>query len=416
MFRLSEKYQIDRRIQKCDYIRYSPSEISKKNTANSQIYINIPREDSLISLLKSYIDPNFDVLNATTNNRYADGADIWLINLGKIALFSNFKLTTSSGKHLEKIDHALIVSLKYKLLTSSRDSDDLSIGFDRDRKRRKRELSNNKNIKGKYHSRIYLKDIIGFAEHQEKATYGLGCKLTLTRSSDNAVLNKTNTTAIGKIKINSIEWYVPHYTASLKEQGILMNQITDKIPTELQYVERSVFMKEVNTQSLWSFELGTQEGVNVPIWIIVGFQQSDRQHDQNLNNDTFYRPPVTSAQCIIGNEKYPDSAISLNYNDDDNSQGYGLIKQAFKDLTKDDILEPYISDNDFRSSNDGHNVGYNLYVFDIRYQKKFESAQPIKVEFKSDGVIPAGIYGYSLVLTNKLISISSDVQRMFELN
>ena len=59
--------------------------------------------------------------------------DIWLINLGAIALFSNFKLTTSSEKHLENIDHAHIVSLMYKLLTSSRDSDDLSIGFDRDR-------------------------------------------------------------------------------------------------------------------------------------------------------------------------------------------------------------------------------------------------------------------------------------------
>ena len=59
-----------------------------------------------------------------------------------------------------------------------------------------------------------------------------------------------------------------------------------------------------------------------------------------------------------------------------------------------------MSDNDFRSSNDGHNIGYNLYIFDIRYQKNFESAQPIKIEFKFGGVVPAGIYGYALVLTN----------------
>ena len=194
-----------------------------------------------------------------------------------------------------------------------------------------------------------------------------------------------------------------------------MKQITDKIPTELRYVERSVFMTEVNTQNLWIFELGTQEGINVPIWIIVGFQQSDRQHDQNLNNDTFYRPPVTNAQCIIGTEKYPDSAILINYNDDDYSQGYGLIKQAFKDLTKHDILEPYISDNDFRSSNDGNNIGFNLYVFNIRYQKNFESVQPINVEFEFDGAVPAGIYGYALVLTNRIISISSDGQRHFDI-
>ena len=55
-------------------------------------------------------------------------------------------------------------------------------------------------------------------------------------------------------------------------------------------------MKEVKTQNLWSFELGSQEGINIPIWNIVAFQQSDRQHDQNSNNDTFYRPLVTNAQ------------------------------------------------------------------------------------------------------------------------
>ena len=153
-----------------------------------------------------------------------------------------------------------------------------------------------------------------------------------------------------------------------------MKQITDKIPTELRYVERSVFMEEVNTQNLWSFELGTQEGVNVPIWIIVGFQQRERQDSQNLANDTFYRPPVTSAQCIIGTEKYHDSAILLNYNDDESSQGYGWIKEAFKALTKDDILQPYISENDIKSSNDGDNIGYKLYVLNTSHQKNFESA------------------------------------------
>ena len=105
----------------------------------------------------------------------------------------------------------------------------------------------------------------------------------------------------------------------------------------------------------------------------------------------------------------------MNYNDDDYSQGYGQIKEAFKSLTKDDLLQPYISNSDFRSSNDVDNIGYNIYAFDIRYQKDFESSQPIKVEFKFGGVVPVGIYGYALVLTNKLISISSDGQRMFDL-
>ena len=415
MFKLNEKNEIDRKNLKCDYIRYSPSGVSTINTTNSQIYMNIPREDSVISLLNSFIEINFDVLKAATSNRYADADDIRLFNLGPIALFSNYKLTTSSGKHLKNIDHSHIVSLMYRLLSSSRDSDDLSIGFDRSRDRRKRELLNNKTQKDKFHLRIYLKDVFVFAEHQKTGTFGLSYQLTLRRNTDNAVLNKTDATNNAKIVINGIEWYVPHYIPSLEDYNKLQIQLKQKTPTNLHYPERLVFMKEVNTQNFWTFELGTQEGVNVPIWIYVAFQQYDRQHDQTLNNDTFYRMPVTSAQCIIRTEKYPDRAILLNYDNDDYSQGYGQIKEAFKALTKDNILQPYISEDDFRSDNNGNNIGYNIHVFDIRYQKDYQSGQSVKVEFKLDKIVPAGVYGYALVLTNRLVSICSDGQRMLDL-
>ena len=70
---------------------------------------------------------------------------------------------------------------------------------------------------------------------------------------------------------------------------------------------------------------------------------------------------MISPQVIIGTERYPDSDILLNYDDDDDySQGYGQIKEAFRALTKDDILKPYISDDVFRSSNEGNNIGYNI--------------------------------------------------------
>ena len=111
MFKLSENYEIDRRILKCDYIHYSPAELSTINTANSQTYINIPREDSVISLLNSYLELNFDVLHAANNNRNVDANDIRLVNLGPIAFFSVDKLVTASSKHLEEVNHAHFVSL-----------------------------------------------------------------------------------------------------------------------------------------------------------------------------------------------------------------------------------------------------------------------------------------------------------------
>ena len=417
MFKLRENYEVDRIVLKYDYIRYSPAETSTLNTPKSQIYINIPREDSVISLLNNYLDLNFEVIKKTDDSRYANGNDIKLVNLGPIALFSNFKLTTSSGRHLEDISHAHLVSLMYKLITSSKNSDDLSIGFDRIPNRRKDELALNKSVKGKYHVKIMLRDIFGFAEHQEKATYGLGYKLTLTRNKDVAVIDKVAGIADARIKIDHIHWYVPHYTLSMSQQAIMSKQILNKTPTEVRYVERSVFMKEVNNQNLCNFELGSQENMNVPMRIIIGFQQQDRQDSQNLNNDTFCRLLVVSAQCVNETEKYPDAGMFLNYDDDDDySQGYHQIKEAFKALTKDDILQPYISEEDFRTPNvRAADVGYNLYVFDIRYQKIFTNSQPIKVEFKFNGVVPNDVNGYALVLTNKLVSISSDGQRHFDL-
>ena len=92
MIKLNENYEVPRKILKSDYIRYSPSEISTINTPNSQIYINIPRGDSVNSLLGSRLRAKFDVLHAATNNRYVDGDDIRLVNEGPVALFSSYKL------------------------------------------------------------------------------------------------------------------------------------------------------------------------------------------------------------------------------------------------------------------------------------------------------------------------------------
>ena len=291
-------------------------------------------------MLGSYLDLNFEVIKGADISGYGNGNEIRLVNLGPTALFSNFKQTTSSGKHLEDINHSHIVSLIYKLITSGENSDDLFIGFDRSRNRRRDEPAGNRNVKGKYHVRIMLKDVFGFAEHQEKATYGLGYKLTLKRKKDESVIDKAGGIADAKIKIDHIQWYVPHYIPSMQQQSIKSKTILNKTPRELRYVERSVFMKGKNNQSLWKFEMGRQESMNVPIWIIIGFQQQDRQDIQNSNHDTFYRLPVVSAQCIIETEKIPDAGILLNYDDDDYSQGYHLIKDAFKALTKDDILQP----------------------------------------------------------------------------
>ena len=126
-------------------------------------------------------------------------------------------------------------------------------------------------MKGKCHVRIMLRDVLGFSQDQRKATSGPGYKLTLTRSQGDAVIDKAAGIADARIKIDHIRLYVPFYTPSIQRQGILSKQILSKTPTELMFIERSVFMKEINNQNLWNFELGSQENMNVRVWIIISF-------------------------------------------------------------------------------------------------------------------------------------------------
>ena len=151
----------------------------------------------------------------------------------------------------------------------SKDGDNFCEGFDCSRKRRKDERARNKNIKCNSHFRIMLNGNFGFAGCRENATYGLGYKIKLTRNKNEAVIDKAAGIADAGVKIDHIHWYVPHYTPSIQQQGILSKQILSKTPTELRFVEWSVFMKKMNTQNQWKFKLDSQERLNNPICIVL---------------------------------------------------------------------------------------------------------------------------------------------------
>ena len=61
MFNLSQKFAVDRLILKSDYIRYKPPSLNLVKGENNQIFIDIPREDSAISLKDSYLELDFNV-------------------------------------------------------------------------------------------------------------------------------------------------------------------------------------------------------------------------------------------------------------------------------------------------------------------------------------------------------------------
>ena len=148
---------------------YSPSSLATVNNANSNISISLPREDAYICLQNSYISVEFEVLT-NNNTRYADGDEINLVNFGPVALFSEAKRVTCSGKHLEKIDNLHPICLMYILLTSQQQTSQLMYWFEESVTIRRQELTTHKTEKGNFLVRIKLKHLFGFTD-QEKLPY-----------------------------------------------------------------------------------------------------------------------------------------------------------------------------------------------------------------------------------------------------
>ena len=100
----------------------------------------------------------------------------------------------------------------------------------------------------------------------------MGCSLTLKRNNNNDPIIRDNGIDAAKTDIKDIDivWYIPHYVPSMENQQLVLNQILDKDPTELFFIERTVFRKDVNTNNNWTFELGNSRE-STPSYVVVGF-------------------------------------------------------------------------------------------------------------------------------------------------
>ena len=144
----------------------------------------------------------------------------------------------------------------HKVISSSRDNNDLSTGFNRSNEIRERELTNSKSTKGNYRVGVYLKYVFGFAEQQNNCTYGLCNKLTLQRISHSYVIghpaqanDASNIALVGRVNTNGLSWYIPHYTPSIPNQKLMLEHTISKTPTEISYIKRSFYMKDVTTEN-----------------------------------------------------------------------------------------------------------------------------------------------------------------------
>ena len=121
------------------------------------------------------------------------------------------------------------------------------------------------------------------------------------------------------------------------------------------------------------------------------------------------RLDIIEASCNVGSVRYPEHEYQIDFKRNKHNEPDNEVRRFYKDYIKGEGA-PYISFKDFKEL-------YNLYVFDLRAQKDNPSAQPIRVNFKFRTAYDAVANNYqavALVLTHKIISLSSDGVRQFD--
>ena len=414
----SENYQlnrvetIDKTKFKSDFVAYRPTSLVAVN-GTSPFKIVIPREDVFADPRDSYLDLEVQVNKSADDTLYADNDGIQPNNLFRISLFREMLLKSFGSKLLESVENVYLSSLMYKLLSDN--EEDMMINYKKettdaiDNTKRNR-LLNDKPEKGTIFVRIYLKDVFGFIAHLDKINYGLGYTLTLKRANSGNSIYRTIADE-AKVEIKDIVWYVRHDTPSFDNIALVNEHILAKKNTEYSYVSRSISSKPVNSNNNWRMEIGVESGNNVPIYVIVGFQSAARAGpNQEQNNAIFDRLDVIEASCNVGTVRYPEHEYQVDFERNKYNEPYNEIRRFYKDYIKGEG-SPYITFKDFKEI-------YNLWVFDLRAQKETPSPQPIQVNFKFRTGYDAVANNYqatALVLTQKIISVSSDGARQFDI-
>ena len=116
--------------------------------------------------------------------------------------------------------------------------------------------------------------------------------------------NGNERVAAAKVVINDISWFFfETFTPNLDNQQLVAEKLLSEVPTELYYEECTVFGKTMRKSGTWTFELGIENGKNIPSWINEGLLEIDEFDEQTRDKSNFDWLPVCSTVFRLGSER-----------------------------------------------------------------------------------------------------------------
>ena len=267
---------------------------------------------------------------------------------------------------------------------------------------------------GTFSFKIPLKHIFGFCDDYDKVVYGLKHNLTLTRNNDNDAIFKTanvdgagnDRVVDGKIILSKISWFMPHVTPADKDKMELYKIIErkEKIPVGYKMIQCDSASIPQNSTS-FSWRLSVKSSPEVPRFIIVGFQNTNKIGNQKQNPSLFDNVNVSNIYVMLNSMRYPTTDYNISFDEQRFSRVYGDAADfRSKFFNMDELISsPNINPSDYRTL-------YPLFLFDVSKQSeklKYSTTDiQVKMFFSNGLLFYTQVYG--VIISDRLINFQSD--------
>ena len=228
-------------------------------------------------------------------------------------------------------------------------------------------------------------------------------------TDDGAILSTSNATTAAedvKVKIDKIEWLMPHVQLSNEYKIRMLRQLERQKPIKMAFRSWELYeypMLPTAMSHVWNVKTSNQ--LEKPRFAIIGFQ-TDRKNKKK-NSSTFDLCNLTNVKLYLNNTYYPYSNLNLDISENK----YALLYEMFCKFQ-----QSYYGKENEPAVTRGHFLSHMpLIVIDCSKQNESLKNAPVdvKVELQSKQNFPDNTSVYCLLLHDRLVEynpITADVR------
>lgn len=289
----------DNSITSAQYHSYNPYTTSFSN--NDEIRIVIQQQDVYVHLAESYIYLECIVTKKTES---ADSPPKFINNFPAF-LFNEIRYELNNFEIDRCKNPGITSTMKGYISLSPPDMTRLQIaGWNMN----SQEEAN----QGYYNLCIPLNIVFGFAEDYENILINCKHELILNRALTNQNLFVGDSKDI-EIKIEKIQWRVPHIHVSDAMKLKLFKYVEKRVPIQLNYRTWELYEYPVLPQTdkhIWGVKTTTQ--MNKPRFIIVGFQ-TKRNNVVDKDSSHFDHCNLSDLKVHLNSETFPYENLNIDF-------------------------------------------------------------------------------------------------------